>query len=237
MFASLKGHPDIAIRLDTSVLDQPQQSLLTRDADNDINTRFAANIKNLRRGPRELNGIAGEELANRFKERNGTTGHMLMWESFGKPGDVLVPTIVLELETGRGRPGSPVNSSLSDEAVLALWQAISSSLRIRPTADTKKVSRADTVPTVPLGELAATGRTCPQTGYWQCSEAGLVEGAQGKFIRQGDRMPRAVLRGAPSLWQKMRGSAPLHEVATVWKLIAYDAAPDETRVDGNDGVA
>jgi hypothetical protein len=235
MFASLKGHPDIAIRLDTSVLHKPQESLLARDANNDINTRFAANIKNLGKGPRELNGIPGEELLDRFKERNGTTGHMFVWESLGKPSDVLVPSISLELETGRGRPGSPVNSSLSDEAVLQLWQAISSSLRIRPTKDTKKISIEGTTAAVPLGELAATGRTCPQTGYWQCSEPGLVEGAQGKFIKQGALMPRAVLRGSPSLWQKISGNAPLHEVATVWKLIAYDGAPDDERVDGNDG--
>lgn len=237
MFASLKGHPDIAIRLDTSVLDKLQESLLTRDASNDINTRFAANIKNLGKGPRELNGIPGEELLDRFKERNGTTGHMFMWESLGKPSDVLLPTISLELQTGKGRPGAPVNSSLSDEAVLQLWQAISSSLRIRPTTQTKKLSREDTAPAVPLGELAATGRTCPQTGYWQCSEPDVVEGGQSKFIRQGDMMPRAVLRGVPSLWQKMSGSAPLHQVATVWKLIAYDATPDDERADGSDGAA
>ncbi len=235
MFAKLKGHPDIAIRLDTSVLDELQESLLTRDANNDANTRFAASIKNLGKGPRELNGIPGEELLNRFKERNGTTGHMFVWESLGKPADVLVPSISLELETGRGRPGSPANSSLSDEAVLQLWQAISSSLRIRPTTETKKVSHADTAPAVPLGEVAATGRTCPQTGYWQCSEPGFVDGAQGKFIRQGDTMPPSVLRGAPSLWQKMSGNAPLREVAMVWKLIAYDSAPDNERADGNGG--
>jgi hypothetical protein len=235
MFASLKGHPDIAIRLDTSVLDEPQESLLMRDADNDINTRFATNIKNLGKGPRELNGIPGEELLDRFKERNGTTGHMFMWESLGKPSDVLVPTIILEIQTGKGRPGSPVNSSLTDEAVLKLWQAISSSLRIRPTTETKKASLAGLAPAVPLGELAATGRICPQTGYWQCSEPGLVEGAQGKLIRQGDMMPRAVLRSAPSLWQKMSGSAPVHQVATVWKLIAYDVRPDDERAHGSDG--
>jgi hypothetical protein len=101
--------------------------------------------------------------------------------------------------------------------------------------DSKKVSSEDTTRAVSLGELATTGRTCPQTGYWQCSEPGLVEGGQSKLIRQGDMMPRAVLRGAPSLWQKMSGSAPLQQVATVWKLIAYDVAPDEERVDGSDG--
>lgn len=234
MFASLKGHPDIAIRLDTAVLDKPQESLLSRDANNDINVRFAANIKNLGKGPRELNGIPGEELLDRFKERNGTTGHMFMWESLGKPSNVLVPSITLELETGRGRPGSPVNSSLSDEALLQLWQAISSSLRIRPTKETKKLSSGNTTPSVPLGELAATGRTCPQTGYWQCNEPGLVEGDQGKFIRQGTVMPRAVIRSAPNLWEKMKGSVPSHQVATVWKLIAYDSVQSDEHAHDRD---
>jgi hypothetical protein len=231
MFASLKGHPDVAIRLDTAVLDKLQESLLTRDAKNDINTRFAANIKNLGKGSRELNGLAGEELLDRFKEGNGTTGHVFMWESFGKPSDVLAPSITLELQTGRGRPGSPVNSSLSDEAVLQLWNAISSSLRIRPTSADKKVSSESAAPRVPLGALVGTGQTCPQTGYWQCTEAGSAAAAQRQFVRQGDVMPQAVLPGAPSLWKKIRSGAPVHRVSTQWKLVAYDTAPDNARPD------
>jgi hypothetical protein len=231
MFAALKGHPDIAIRLDTSVLSKLQESLLTRDAKNDINTRFAANIKNLGKGSRELNGLAGEELLDRFKEGNGTTGHVFMWESFGKPSDVLAPSITLELQTGRGRPGSPVNSSLSDEAVLQLWNAISSSLRIRPTSADKKVRSQSAAPRIPLGALVGTGQTCPQTGYWQCTEAGSAAAAQRQFVRQGDVMPQAVLPGAPSLWKKIRSGAPVHRVSTQWKLVAYDTAPDNARPD------
>jgi hypothetical protein len=230
MFASLKGHPDIAIRLDTSVLDKTQESLLTRDAKNDINTRFAANIKNLGKGSRDLNGIPGEELLDRFKERNGTTGHMFIWESLGKPSNALAPTISLELQTGRGRPGGPVNSSLSDEVVLQLWQAISSSLRIRPTSADKKVSSESTAPSVPLGAVVGTGQTCPQTGYWQCTENGSAV-AQRHFVKQGDVMPQAILPGAPSLWQKIRGGASVHRVSTQWKLVAYDTAPDDARPD------
>jgi hypothetical protein len=225
MFASLKGHSDIAIRLDTSVLDEPQESLLARDANNDINTRFASNIKNLGKGARTLNGIPGEEVLDRFKEGNGTTGHMFMWESPGKGLDVFAPSITLELQTGKGRPGQPVNSSLSDEAVLQLWQAISSSLRLRPTASAEKVGSQGAAPTVPLGELAATGRICPQTGYWQCTEAGTDTAGQRQFCRQGDLMPHAVVHGAPSLWQKISGSAAVRRVATVWKLVAYDTIP------------
>jgi hypothetical protein len=237
MFASLRGHPDIAIRLDTSVLDKPQESLLARDANNDINTRFASNIKNLGKGSRDLNGILGEEVLDRFKEGNGTTGHMFMWESPGKGLDVLAPSITLELQTGKGRPGQPVNSSLSDEAVLQLWHAISSSLRIRPTAGAEKVGSQGAAPTVPLGEMVATGRACPQTGYWQCSEASSDAAAQRQFFRQGDLMPQAEVRGARSLWQKLSGSSQSHRVATVWKLVAYEAAPNgEPPAHDNGGV-
>jgi hypothetical protein len=155
MFASLKGHPDIAVRLDTAVLKKPEESLLERDANNDINTRFAANIKNLGKGPRVLNGIPGEEVLDRFKEGNGTTSHRFTWASPGKGLDVLAPSITLELQTGRGRPGNPLNASLSDEAVLQLWQAISSSLRIRLTAPAKKASSSDTARSVAPSEFAA----------------------------------------------------------------------------------
>jgi hypothetical protein len=191
----------------------------------------------LGKGSRELNGIAGEEVLNRFKENNGTTGHMFMWESLGKPSNVLAPSITLEIETGRGRPGSPVNSSMSDEALLQLWQAISSSLRIRPTSVDKKVSSEGAGPTVPLGATVATGRTCPQTGYWQCTEARLGTAAQRHLFSQGDVMPQAILPGVRSLWQKLRGESSLHRISTQWKLVAYDAAPDDKRPADDSGRA
>ena len=226
MFVSLKGHPDIAIRLDTSVLDEPQESFLARDAANDIKTRFASNIKNLRRGVRALNGIPGEEVLDRIKEENGTVAHVFMWESPGKGSDVLAPTVTLEMQTGKGRPGAPVNSSLSDEAALRLWDAISSSLRIRPNAAAPKQSAATDIHSVPLGTLAATGRTCPQTGFWQCTDARSDEDSRPKFFKQGDIMPRSVFRVEPTLWQKMRGTIATSDAATLWKLVAYGSAPE-----------
>ncbi|WP_440967631.1 T6SS immunity protein Tli4 family protein [Massilia sp. GER05] len=233
MFATLKGHPDIAIRLDTAVLDKPQESLLARHAKNDTAMEFASSIKYLGKQARTLNGIPGSEVLVRVKESNGTSAHSFMWESPGKGMDVLAPNITLELETGKGNPGNPVNSSLSDEAALQLWQAISTSLRLRPTSTVNKVGNTAHVPAVPLGELVATGKVCPQTGYWQCSEHATVEGAQPQFFRQGDLMPPATLRGAPSLWQKLSGNVRTHEVATVWTLIAYQMNPDGKPTDDN----
>jgi hypothetical protein len=152
MFATLKGHPDVAIRLDTAVLKKPQESLLARHAKNDTAIEFASSIKYLGKQARELNGIPGEEVLVRVKESNGTSAHSFMWESPGKGMDAFSPNIVLELETGKGNPGNPVSSSLSDEAALELWRVISTSLKFRPTSTANKVSNAVPAPAVQPGE-------------------------------------------------------------------------------------
>lgn len=228
MFATLKGHPDIAIRLDTAVLEKPQEPLLARHAKNDTAMEFASSIKYLGKQERALNGIPGDEVLVRVKESNGTSAHSFMWESPGKGMDVLAPNITLELETGKGNPGNPVNSSLSDEAALQLWQAISTSLRLRPTSTVNKVGTTAHVPPVPLGELVATGKVCPQTGHWQCSEPGANGSVQREFIRRGELMPEAIVHGTATLWQKLTGNAPVHRIATVWKLVGYDGVTEET---------
>lgn len=226
MFASLKSHPDIVIRLDTAVLDEPEESLLSRHANNDLAAAFSSNIRTLGKEARELNGLAGEQVLLRIKETNGTSAHSFMWASPGKGKELLAPSITLELHTGKGRPGNPINSSLSDEAVLQLWHEISSSLKIRPVTASKEASSAALPPTVMLGELVATGAACPQTGYWQCSDASLGTASEREFFEQGAVMPQAVVHGTPTLWQKIRGSAPAYRVPTVWKLVAYAAAKD-----------
>jgi hypothetical protein len=63
MFASLTGHPDVAIRLDTSInTKRLDDSLLSRDAQSETKRQFAANFKSLRKGPRTINAIPGEEV-------------------------------------------------------------------------------------------------------------------------------------------------------------------------------
>lgn len=236
MFASLKGHPDVAIRLDSSVnFKEIQESLLSREAHNSIRNEFASSFTSLRKRARSVHGIDGEEVGDKVKESNGTSGHMFTWASMGKLREVTAPKITLELQTGLGRPGKPVNSSVDDDAVLRLWDAISSSIRIRPTtAGAKKLGSVAPTGLVPLGELAATGRICPQTGLWECNESGTVDGGRRQFFTQGDNMPAAVLRDAPSLWQKFTGEPPGHEVVTVWKLVDYlNSSPPDGHASGS----
>lgn len=219
MFASLKGHPDIAIRLDTSInVKDMEEPLLEREAKNSVKRNYASHFKSLRRGARSINGIDGQEVGDKVKELNGTSAHSFMWVGLGKMRDVLAPAIMLELHTGRGRPGEPRNSSLSDEAVIQLWERISGSLRLRPT------SSADTsaLPKAKLGEVSSTGNLCPQTGYWECAETGNVEGGRTRYLEEGDHMPHARVRPAPSLLQKLSGNHPVQIVRTAWTLVAYD---------------
>jgi hypothetical protein len=71
----------------------------------------------------------------------------------------------------------------------------------------------------------ATGRACPQTGWWQASEAGEIEGGARQYFRAGETMPQVTTLGELSLWQKLKGARPSYRTATVWKLVDYDAAP------------
>src|SRR5206468_2942043 len=99
---------------------------------------------------------------------------------------------------------------------------ISSSIRVRST-QALKASAAEP-PTAPLGIYASAGNTCPQSGWWQCSDGGggvTVHGGQRQYIRQGDPMPQTLLLPAQTLWEKVRGLQPSFESPSrsIWKLV------------------
>jgi Tle cognate immunity protein 4 C-terminal domain len=137
---------------------------------------------------------------------------------------VFRPFLSLELQSGVSeRPGgNPVQSSLSESALLDLWGKISSSLRVRPTESPKVSAREP--PTPPLGTVASAGDTCPQSGWWLCGDGGEgigVLGGQRQFIRQGQRMSQALLLPPQTLWEKLRGvqSSFDAKAPTSWKLV------------------
>lgn len=157
VFIGLKGHPDIAIRLDTAVVDKSTGSLLERDAHNPARAEHPERYATLRKGARALNGIAGEEVLYRTKEFGGSTNHAFVWSSLNKVGNVMAPAVTLEIVTGKGKGGKRVDASLSDEALLQLWDRISGSLKIRPSALDAKAGAAAAAATAPMGALAETG--------------------------------------------------------------------------------
>lgn len=132
IFLGLKEHPDLAIAFTTMAGIDPGRTLLQRDAENDIKQQYRNRFHVLREGGRTLNKIPGEEVLEHVDEPNGSSLQDFMWESLGKQDDVYLPSLILELSTGHGQAGKPVNSSLSDAEALALWGKISNSLRRRP---------------------------------------------------------------------------------------------------------
>jgi hypothetical protein len=71
----------------------------------------------------------------RAREFNFTTTYGFSWDAPGSKGDLLQPYLSLELQTGLGQRlgGKPVETSLHEDALLALWDSIASSIRLRKT--------------------------------------------------------------------------------------------------------
>jgi hypothetical protein len=185
---------------------------------------LATSVHILRKGDRQVGQYKGQEHLASAPNSGGMRGHAFVWETQGN-GTLNTPAIKIELTTGhQDNKGNPQKNSLTDEQAMKLWDDILNSFRLRPTGDAIKTSDVapEPPPHLPLGELIATGRACPQTGWWQASEAGAIEGGARQYFRAGETMPQVTMLGESSLWQKLKGARPSYRTATVWKLVDYD---------------
>lgn len=225
MFAGLPGHPDVNIVLSSMAGLKPAPRLLERHAvtvaRRPIFMRMA--FSHLREHERSINGLDGDELVMRVREPNFTTGYSFQWEMPGRRDDVHAPMLTLELDSGTNpvSGGEPVQSTLSEEAMIDLWDRIAGSIRVRPTTP-DKASMAEK-PGSTLGTIVSAGDRCPQSGWWQCSDGDervKVYGGQRQFFRQGRHMPQALLLPQQTLWQRIRGLQPSYESRqrTLWRL-------------------
>jgi len=224
MHAQLPSHPDIELMAILAAgLKPDKQSLLERHAHTEagLEPEEKKRVVNLRAAPRTIGGITGDEIVTRVAEINDSIGYSFWWEVAGTEDNVLVPHFVFKITTGEGDNG-PVPSSLSQEAAMALWDKISSSIRLRPAEPPKPL--AVEPPLTPLGSYAWAGERCPESGWWLCSAGGNgigVLGGQRQYIKKGDRMPQALLLPPQTLWEKLRGMQPSFESSTQtsWKLV------------------
>ena len=224
MSAQLPSHPDIEFLIILAAGNKPdKQSLLERGADTQSTLPLTDRwrISNLRAVRRTIGGIIGDELVKRVAELNDAIVYSFWWEVDGTEDNVLVPHLVFKMTTGEGDNG-PVPSSLSQDAAMALWDKISSSIRLRPSQPRAPV--ATVAPPTPLGTYAWAGDRCPESGWWSCSAGGNgvgVLGGQRQYIKKGERMPQALLLPPQTLWEKLRGMQPSYEskTQTSWKLV------------------
>ena len=224
MFARLPSHPDIEFMAILAAGNKPAtQSLLERSADTEAGLTLAEKkrVSRLRGELRTIGGVTGGELIRRVVEKNDTIVYTFWWEVNGTEDNVFIPHFAFKMYVGKGDNG-PVPSSLSQEAAMALWDKISSSIRLRPTEPSKPVA-AEPPPT-PLGSYAWAGERCPESGWWQCSDGGNgigVLGGQRQYIKKGERMPQALLLPPQTLWERLRGVQASFEskTQTSWKLV------------------
>jgi hypothetical protein len=204
-------------------LDRLEKNLKAEDPGHpQLKTRY------LRKGARQihdwLNGF--EALSYTPEQPEAHSIHDFAMDFRGVPSDPLKPYADIRMQTGvADNAAGATKASLTDEEAIAVWDKITSTIRVRPTsAAAVKTAGADPQSRLPLGELAATGRLCPQTGLWEPSEPDATH-AQRRHIKAGEPMPHVISAGEPSLWQKLKGERPSYRTATVWKLVGYEDAP------------
>jgi len=206
-----------------------QLARLERDLKAEDPNHIRLKTKYLRKGKRTIQnwGEGFEALARSPEQPEIHSIHDFGMDFQGVAKDPLKPFINIQMQTGiADNEAGATKPLLSDAEAIAVWDKITSTIRVRPTGMAAPgTAKTDAQPHTPLGELAATGRTCPQSGTWESSEPSAIEGGQRRYIKDGDIMPRIAVRGEPSLWQKIKGETPSHQFATIWKLVGYDPNP------------
>ena len=224
MSARLPAYPDLELMMVLAAgLEPEQETLLQRSsaAEGLLSIFEKARVSRLRADRREIGGLVGDELVRAVVEENDVRVYSFWWEVNGTRDDVLAPHLLLRMNTGKSDNG-PVPSSLSQGAALGIWDRISSSIRIRQVSP-PPAPAVEAAPAA-LGTQAWAGDRCPQSGWWHCSEGGhgvAVLGGQRQYIRQGERMPQALLLPPPTLWERMRGVQPSYESKnrTSWTIV------------------
>lgn len=137
MFANLPSHPDIEFVLILAAgISSDGDGLLKRGtaSEDRLSMMEKMRVTRLRAEPREIRGLAGEELVRRVVEKNDAQVYTFRWEVNGTRNDVFTPHLVFSMTTGQSNSG-PVPTSLSENAVIGLWDKITSSIRLRAGAE------------------------------------------------------------------------------------------------------
>ena len=148
MHLGLAEHPELSLRFFSLAGGYPGPGLRARvgRVDATVNEGILGRMTRLLEGRRNIGGIDGEELLLRAREINSATTYGFNWEAPGAVDDPTQPLLSMELRTGLSERsgGKPVDSSLHEDALLALWDSIASSIRPRAAAASAPVAlRAD----------------------------------------------------------------------------------------------
>jgi len=231
----LKSHPDVVLDVATKRnTGTPPESLLSRKpsvfSGLGILGATIGGISTLKEGDRKLGDHPGQEWLLKAPNDQGQKAHLFTWEAPGLYRDPLHPQIRFDLQSGNFDGGlDPKPISVTDKTMLELWDKILNSLRLRPTNDGdgsqgKPSPQTNNGGAFPLGELAASGTTCPQTGYWQCPEPDMH--GSTRLFQKGVAMPPAIVKRDLSFMERIKGASAQISTSTVWRLVKYAEVPN-----------
>jgi hypothetical protein len=238
----LKEFPDIHFSIDVNknrnfLIESSKLEPRLKDAEKDAGFQYSR-ITFLRRGERQLGQWRGDEaLAHMPAQDDSSDAHEFLFLSLGAVNDPFQPKLDIQLNTGvKDNKTANAHPSLSDEEAVALWDKLTTSIRVRPTgvnkgrppavSESQAGPQSSNVPAVPLGRLNASGAICPQSGWWRCADHGeMLDGTRREFMA-GEMLPNVVQLGKGSLLQRLSGKRPTFTTSTIWTLLAYHAAPE-----------
>jgi hypothetical protein len=159
MHLSLPEHPDLALALVSMPAGATDAGLMARvsETDSAASADERLRVTKLRLGKRSINGLHGEEALERMRELNFASTYAFIREAKGRDGDPLKPFLSLELQGGISprAGGKPVDTSLHEDAMLSLWDNISSSIRLRKSAPARVHAPQPDIPDQDAQQLAA----------------------------------------------------------------------------------
>jgi hypothetical protein len=152
-------------------------------------------VRVIRKGERTINGLAGEEYLYRERTKDGRwTVYSFRWEMAAKAENIYQPQTALfmnvKVPVTVEYPDPPFKS---DEEALAFWDAVTSTLRLRPIQGPGGQTQApDTSPP----PTARVGEVCPRGGIWEAALPPSHPSAQA-LATSGPSRFKEVLAGQP----------------------------------------
>ena len=168
-----------------------------------------AKIRRLREGKRIIALWEGGEALGRMPGQDGGPSvHEFLFRMQGVGNDMLRPYVAINMYTGvRENQKATVEPSLTDDEAVALWDKLTSSIRVRPVGEgapppkdgqplSGNARQGDGLP-----PRLATGDKCPMAGRWRC-----VENGEMRSLVEGQLMPPASFFKPVSGWlNRLRG--------------------------------
>lgn len=85
----------------------------------------------------------------------------------------------------------------------------------------------------PVGTLAASGRPCPESGWWLCADAKALD-LSARWFGRGEIMPSVWFKARRSWFERLKGRPAAMRCPTTWKLARHADMPALPPNDAND---